>query len=78
MPTRTPFPQPSLLSGIARLFDFWGLYDTDTEHSLPRDEVSLYSDWRAVGEDLWTAMDRFAADQQLPAPSKLSRAKNAG
>ncbi len=78
MPTRTSFRQPSLFSGIARLFDFWGLYESPAEDGLPRNEVSLYSDWRTVGEDLWAAMDQFATAQQLPAPSKMSGAKNAG
>ncbi len=78
MRIRTSFPEPSLLSGMARLFDFWGLYDSDADYSLPPDEVALYSDWRAVGEELWTAMDRFVATEHLPAPDQISEAKNAG
>lgn len=56
------FVRPSWLSGIARLFDFWGLYDryNSSRNERVADAKALYSDWRAVGGDIWWAMDRYS------------------
>lgn len=69
------FAQPSLLTGIARLFDLCGLLD-DYNHSRTEQEADargLYSDWRITGEDLLgavqTAKQQDAARQaelQIP------------
>jgi len=52
---------PSLLSGGARLFDFYGQYDeynvcpTEVE----ADAMATYSDWSIVGNDLHEAFDQY-------------------
>ena len=55
---------PSLLFGIARLFDFWGSF-TSYNTSLSNreaDSKAIYSDWRAVGQDLRTATRQHIAE----------------
>lgn len=61
------FARPSWLSGIARVFDFWGLYDRYNTSRSPRiaDAKAVYSDWRAVGGDIWWAMDRYTFEDEL-------------
>lgn len=48
------YARPSLLSGMARLFDFWGFFDryNSSPTSRAADAKAIYSDWRAVGSDL--------------------------
>jgi hypothetical protein len=43
---------------MARLFDFWGLYDRYNSSPAPQiaDAKAVYSDWRAVGCDLRRAI----------------------
>ena len=60
------YARPSFLSGVARLFDFFGLF---TRYNFSRteeeaDAKALYSDWRAIGQDLALAMRRFEADRR--------------
>ena len=66
MHTDVLYSRPSWLTGVARLFDFWGLFDTyDTSKSdRVADARALAADWRAVGADLEYAMGEFA--EQLP------------
>lgn len=53
--------QPSLQSGVARLFDFYGLYDnynrcpTEAE----ADAMAVFSDWLIVGGDVEDAIKKF-------------------
>lgn len=48
------FAQPSLFSGTARLFDFYGLYDeynvSPTEAQA--DAMATLADWMVIGKDL--------------------------
>jgi hypothetical protein len=63
------FAQPSLLSGVARLFDFGGTFDTYNLSAGPKDAdvwASL-ADWLAVGEDLGLAVEQFEREE-LVAP----------
>jgi hypothetical protein len=60
------YARPSFLSGVARLFDFFGLF---TRYNFSRteeeaDAKALYADWRAVGSDLAQALRQFDADEQ--------------
>ncbi len=50
--------QPSLHSGVARLFDFYGLYDAynRSPNEAQADAMALFSDWAIVGDDLRSAM----------------------
>lgn len=52
------YAMPSILYGLARLFDLSGTFDTYNEMATPReaDAAALYSDFRAVAGDLETAM----------------------
>lgn len=71
MYTDTFIARPSFLSGVARLFDFGGLLNsyrtvaTDPAAAREADALALYADWRSVGADLRTAMDRFKAEHDL-------------
>jgi hypothetical protein len=58
------FAQPSWLSGIGRLFDFWGLYGRYNNSRTERvaDAKALYSDWRTVGCDIWRSVDLYAGE----------------
>ena len=53
--------QPSLQSGVARLFDFYGLYDgyNRSPNEAQADAMALLSDWMIVGEDIDSAMLEF-------------------
>ena len=50
--------QPSLQSGMARLFDFYGLYDAynRSPNEAQADAMALLSDWLMVGDDIKSAM----------------------
>jgi len=51
---------PSLASGAARLFDFYGLYDeyniSPTEAQA--DAMATFSDWLVVGQDIREAVEQ--------------------
>ena len=55
------FARPSFSSGIARLFDFWGLYDlyNVSPSTVEADARAMYSDWRIVGQDLIIAKEQW-------------------
>ncbi len=65
------FTRPSFLSGIARLFDFWGTFN-DYNRS-PTDEIAdiraIGSDWRVVGDDIRVAIRRY--DVLHPEPRQI-------
>ncbi len=56
------FARPSFRNGVARLFDFWGLYDTHSYNNIisysakEADAKALADDWAAVGKDLSFAL----------------------
>ena len=62
------YVRPSFFSGIARLFDFWGLYDSYNYSRTRRmaDAKALYSDWRTVGCDIRRSMNEHAKEQRRP------------
>lgn len=55
------FAQPSLLSGAARVFDLFGVFDEYNfiEDGDEADALAIYLDWRAVGEDLARASEEY-------------------
>jgi hypothetical protein len=60
------FADPSLLSGMAHLLDFWGTYDS-YNHSRTIEEadaIALYADWRAVGQELMDALSHATAQSR--------------
>ena len=58
------FATPSVIAGVARLLDLWGVFDryntADSEEEA--DAFALYSDWRIVGQDLRDAMNDFGVN----------------
>ncbi len=51
---------PSLHSGAARLFDFYGLYD---EYNISPDEaqadsMAIFADWLIVGQDIQGSLEQ--------------------
>ena len=62
------FAQPSFLSGVARLFDFWGLYDlyNVSPSTAEADARALYADWNIVGQELIAATERVVTDHNHP------------
>ena len=53
--------QPSFLSGMARLFDLFGLFDSykESRTSEEADAVATYLDWRITGEDIRNGAHKF-------------------
>ena len=54
-----------VLNGLARIFDFTGSLNVP-RRSLPphvADRYALWSDWKAVGDDLRTAVGHHASDR---------------
>ena len=69
------FAQPSWISGIARVLDLFGVFDSYNESrtTAEADSRAMYADWRIVGQDLCDAAIRFQnepvakqEDKQLP------------
>jgi hypothetical protein len=60
------FARPSWVSGIARAFDFWGLFDSYNISPTPKaaDIRATVSDWWMVGQDLSTAIAEFDSEQR--------------
>jgi len=52
---------PSFLTGLARLFDFWGLFSFHGNGRVS-DSKALSSDWRAVGQDIQKAVRSYARE----------------
>ncbi len=55
------FARPSFLSGLARLFDFWGTFNdyNRSPDEYTSDARAIGSDWRAVGDDIRVAMRQY-------------------
>jgi len=62
--------QPSFVSGVARLLDWYGFYDAyNTSRTAGEaDYRALLSDWCIVGQDIQDAMTAF--ERSLPAQSR--------
>jgi len=54
------FAQPSLISGMARLLDLCGVYDSYNS-SEKADFMATFADWYSVGQDVQSAIDIFEA-----------------
>ena len=55
------FASPSLVDGMSRVFDLWGIMDVYNEDTTPKevDCRALYSDWAAVGDHLISAANEL-------------------
>lgn len=62
------FATPSLLSGVARLLDFYGYFDSYNTSSTPAeaDFRALENDWRMVGQYLSDAINDYSASHPVP------------
>mgnify|MGYP000924746014 CR=1 FL=1 len=58
------FASSGYIGGAARLFDFQGslnIYnDSPTEEAA--DKIALYCDWKAIGDDLRAAYNKYASE----------------
>jgi hypothetical protein len=61
------FAQPSLASGVARVFDLWGQFDdyNRSETTVEADAKAIASDWLVVGQDLSDAMEQDESKLQI-------------
>lgn len=57
------FADPSLVDGVAHLFDFEGNYNSYNLSRTPEeaDANALYIDWLAIGATLTAAMSEYSA-----------------
>jgi hypothetical protein len=55
------FAQPSLASGVARVFDLFGQFDeyNRSETPLEADAKAIAADWLVVGQDLSDAIESY-------------------
>ena len=69
------FAKRSPVTGAARLFDFWGLFDTYNHSATPTDAdaMALYADWRTVGEHLWEAYEYIGTEEMNNSESRIER-----
>lgn len=53
-------PRPTFSSEIGRMFDFFGLFNTynSSRTDVEADMKATYLDWKAVGQDLQSAMTK--------------------
>jgi hypothetical protein len=68
MDTDFLFATPSLWSGMARMLDIYGQFDSynasETEETA--DAKALYSDFRMIGQDLKHAIESLSTDKDAP------------
>ena len=64
METDYLFARPSALFGMARLFDFFGLFDQYNGSRTPEeaDARGLFVDWKMTGQDIIVAFHQAEAD----------------
>jgi hypothetical protein len=52
----------SWLDGLVSVFDVWGVSSNhQTRSAIQTDADAIASDWKAVGQDLWYAMQQYDA-----------------
>jgi len=72
------FAQPSMISGAARTFDLFGLFDyyNFSQSGREADGRALYSDFYVIGQDLLAAINLFKSEQhegpERPEPLQFS------
>lgn len=56
---------PSLRSGLARLVDFYGFYDSynRSPNESDADALAILADWLAVGQDIQDAIDQLELEK---------------
>ena len=60
------FATPSFLEGFARVLDIGNTFTDYNTSSDPgeADFLALRSDWRAIGDDFYTVLAEYEADEQ--------------
>jgi hypothetical protein len=61
------FARPNFLEGMARTIDLFGLLSRQYNRSRTPEQAdarAIKSDWLAVGEDFWRAIEQFEDEQQ--------------
>ena len=68
MDTTFLFATPSLWSGMARMLDIYGQFDScnTSETEEEADAKALYSDFRMIGQDLKRAMESLSTGMGAP------------
>jgi len=53
------FARPSFISGFARVLDIGGTFNAYNQSATPEeaDRRAIQSDWLAVGQDMWRAIE---------------------
>ena len=74
------FAMPSFRSGVARVFDLFGVFDAYNDG--PTDQLAdaraLHSDWHIVGQDLADAMTMVEREPTIPQPTDTADSDEAG
>ena len=62
------FAQPSFVSGVARALDIGGTFDSYNYSKTPEDadHKAISLDWKLIGQDLWSAIDRYRSESTTP------------
>lgn len=58
------FAQPSLGSGVARVFDLWGQFDEYNRSDSPSeaDAKAIAADWFVIGQDIYDAIEQHESE----------------
>jgi len=61
------FANPSFSSGVARMLDFYGTFDTYNRcrNEEEADSLAMYCDWRIVGDALSVAIQQCATEVRI-------------
>ena len=67
------FARPSALGGVASILDFGGTLNEYNTANSPQqaDTLALWSDWLAVGDDMWSAIRTY--ESALPKHRRPTR-----
>ena len=68
------FARPSFLSGMARVLDLFGVFDSynESRSTEEADARAMYADWRVVGQDIYDASTTFDREIQSERERQLS------
>lgn len=60
------FARPGFIGGMARVFDLFGLLNTYNISTTPleADYKAIRSDWKAVGSDMWSAVEQYERENE--------------
>lgn len=68
------FARPSFLSGIARVLDIFGIFDSynQSRNGQEADAIAIRSDWAMVGQDITDACSTFERELQAERSKQLT------